>query len=147
MTKKTKVIVLLLTLFPFQSLAQGKVSPLEKGDPAPYAGILFSPEAAAKVTAEKESIVKICDADKAALSSKIRAECGLEKSKLRIELDHQEKVFKSRLGLKEKENDILTKQLKKLNKGGYSHWWYTGGVVTGVGVTLAIFKIAVELRK
>ena len=61
---KTTAITLLITLLPITCFANGKIAAIKKGQRAPFAGILLDKAAEAKITAKRESAVKLCNLEK-----------------------------------------------------------------------------------
>ena len=122
---KITAIILLITLLPTFCFAQGKVANIKKGQTAPFDGILLDKEAEATMAAKRESAVKICE----------------------IEKEADEKKYNGLMALKNAEIKRLEDSLKKTTKPDYTRWWFAGGVLAGIGLSVGIFKIAVEIRQ
>lgn len=115
----------------------GKITPLKKGQPAPYPGVLFSPKAAAVVATElgtaKEKIkievaaaVGSSEAKKDFKIAEINAACKTDKETLTAQLDNKSKqidALSALLRVKEKETPNRTV-------------WASLGFVAGITVSL-----------
>lgn len=144
---KPTAIILLITLLPTLCFAQGKVANIKKGQTAPFDGILLDKEAEATMAAKRESAVKICEIEKDYETKKLKAECDFDKRLLTIEKEAAEKKYNGLMALKNAEIKRLEDSLKKTTKPDYTHWWFAGGVLAGIGLSVGIFKIAVEIRQ
>ena len=144
---KIIALVLLISLLPALCFAQGKVAVIKKGQAAPFDGILMDKEAEATTTAKRESAVKICEIEKDYETKKIKTECEFNKRLLMIEKEAEQKKYNSLMDLKSAEIKRLEDSLKKTDKTDYIRWWFAGGVLAGIGLSVGIFKIAVEIRQ
>jgi len=144
---KITAIILLITLLPTLCFAQGKVAAIKKGQTAPFDGILMDKEAEATTTAKRESAVKICEIEKDYETKKIKSECEFNKRLLMIEKEADQKKYNSLMALKNAEIKRLEDSLKKTDKTDYTRWWFAGGILAGIGLSVGIFKIAVEIRQ
>ena len=140
-------LVLLISLLPALCFAQGKVAVIKKGQTAPFDGILMDKEAEATTTAKRESAVKICELEKDYESKKIKSECEFNKRLMAIEKEAEQKKYNSLMALKNAEIKRLEDSLKKTDKTDYTRWWFAGGILAGIGLSVGIFKIAVEIRQ
>ena len=140
-------IILLIILLPALCFANGKVAAIKKGQKAPFDGILLDKKAEATITAKRESAVKICEIDKNYTIKKLKSECDFNKRILTIEKEAAEKKYNGLMALKNAEIKRLEDSLKKTTKPDYTHWWFAGGVLAGIGLSVGIFKIAVEIRQ
>ena len=140
-------IIVIITLIPALSFSQGKVSVLKKGQKAPFNGILFDKQAEATITAKSESVVKICNLEKDYQKKSLEADCNLSTKTLSTQLSSEEAKHKALMKIKDGQVTRLTEALKKANKPDYHTWWFSGGFVAGVALSLGIFYAAVQANK
>ncbi len=124
----------------------GTVTSLNKGDAAPYAGILLDSEATAKILTERKY-----------LGLQYELKLDLEMKKLitthELKLGLLQSRFDSLQGkhseiLKIKNNEITRLQeIVKDRPNSHSEWWLAGGFVIGVLVSIGVFYAAVEVGK
>jgi hypothetical protein len=136
------LMLLLGLLKPLQ--AEEKYTELKQGEPAPYAGILLTKEAIAKIYADQELAIKKLNAEheyqlnSAKLSAKTKYDLLDSRYKLDIEM------YKSML---ENRNDAI-KKLPVYSQGYKSDWSMIGGFVLGsvitVGIVYSVDKIATQ---
>lgn len=111
------------------------VTPLNKGQPAPYTGVLMSPGAVGKIIAEKEAAIK-------ALQLAVQHQADIDEAKLKFEIERltttcntDKKILQTQVEEGRKRIDLLTEQLKK--ETGGVNWGQVGvGVGVGIGMTL-----------
>ena len=116
------------------------VTPLGKGQPAPYAGVLMSPPAVAKVVAEKEAAAK-------ALVLAVQRQAELDEARLKFEVDGlttscnaDKQILQAQVDESKRRINMLNDQLEKETKGPGPGTWLGVGVAGGVVVTLiAVF--------
>ena len=141
-------IVLSLCLTPALVHAQeaGKVINLLKDEPAPYDGVLFDEQAAAKLLADKEYEQIECKLKIDYEMEKIKAKHMLEMATLQASFDAIKKQNISILEIKDSEIKRL-QELALKNPNENSHWWFTGGAAVGIVTSILIFYAAVEVRE
>lgn len=144
---RTTAIILLITLLPALCFANGKVAAIKKGQTAPFDGILLDKKAEATMAAKRESAVKICEIDKNYTIKKLKAECDFDKRFLTIEKTTAQNKHDSLMNLKNAEVKRLEKALDKATKPDYSRFWFVGGFVAGVGLSIGIFYAAAQAGK
>jgi hypothetical protein len=144
---KLLVVFVSLLLLPCIALGQGKIASIKKGQVAPFSGILLDRKAEATMAAKRESAVKICEIDKNYTIKKLKSECDFNKRILTIQKDSDKKKHNALMDLKKAEVKRLEIALKKSQKPDYSRLWFVGGFVAGIGLSVGIFKIAVEIRQ
>ncbi len=124
------------------------VSPLSKGDKAPFEGILFSKALAAKIEAERKTMITTKLAEQNTKTAVL-----LAKSELQLSLDIINGKF---LALEEKHNkitEINREQIDFLREQYLPTPWYehpafliTVGVVSGIALTIGAAHIVKTVR-
>lgn len=118
------------------------VTPLKKGDPAPFSGVLLTPEAVAKIVAESESCDKRvkAEADHAREVQKAIDEKTLADAKADAERDR--KVFQAGIQSRDGQIKDLTTALSKSEQARSYTWLYAGGGALA-GIVLTIGTVAI----
>ena len=149
MKLRNKIIAtILLVTFPVISFANDvpKIKPMNKGEVAPFAGVLFNPAAVAQTIAEKEYNAQQCRLRIEHLEQKEKAKCDLLVATTKVEIDFLQKKYDSIMKIKDEEINRFQKlALEKPNKN--SHWWFAGGTVAGIITSIVIFYAAVEIKE
>jgi len=149
MMKKICATLLIFSLvwLPATSLAETpKVSEIKQGQKAPFNGILYNYQANAVLLAAKEKGQLECSLQLKHNAAKEKARCDMLTSLVKASLEANEKKYDAILKIKNNEIGHLQKiTLDKPN--AYNHWWFAGGFVAGVGLSLGIFYAAVEAAK
>ena len=141
------LISILALLQPLSALAQSPtVTDLERGQTAPYSGVLFNPEAAAQLLAQQKYADAECELKIDLELDKLGAQMDLINESLKVSLRATENKYDSIIKIKNDEIDRLT-DLAVNSDADYTHWWTAGGFVVGALVSLAIFYAAVEIPK
>jgi len=144
---KKIALILIITILPSLCFANGKVAVIKKGQRAPFDGILFDKKAEATMAVKRESAVKICEIDKDYKLKKLKAQCDFDKRFLTIEKTTAKSKHDSLMKLKNAEVKRLEKALDKATKPDYSRFWFVGGFVAGVGLSIGIFYAAAQAGK
>ena len=142
------IAIFLLVTFPVMVFADDipKIKPMNKGEIAPFAGVLFNPAAIAQTIAEKEYNAQQCRLRTEHLEQKEKAKCDLIVSTTKVEIDFLQKKYDSIMKIKDEEINRLQKvALERPNKN--SHWWLAGGMVAGIITSVVIFYAAVEIKE
>ena len=128
-----RTICLIISLL-FCSTSLAQVS-LEKGQPAPEAGIFLTKEQAAKVIAEKQAAEQICkiNADSAVEQSKTK--CEFDKGLLKNELSYEKSKFTEISKLRDVQDEKL---YDRISDSGDNLYWFIGGIAAGAATTAAI---------
>ena len=145
--KQLLALILISTLiFPTYVFAQEapKITDIQEGQPAPFAGTLLNPAAAAQIIAEKENIKSECELKYAYIKEREKAKCDLLISNLNVSLDITQKKYESIISIKDDEIKRLNEIALK-SSGDYSHWWAAGGFIVGALVSIGIFYAAAEV--
>ena len=141
------LISILALLQPLSALAQSPtVTDLEKGQVAPYSGVLFNPEAAAQLLAQQKYADAECELKIDLELDKLGAQMDLINESLKASLKATENKYESIIDIKNDEINRLT-NIAVNSDADYTHWWTAGGFVVGALVSLAIFYAAVETSK
>ena len=146
-----QILILILTLaliFPAYAFAQEipKVTDIQKGQSAPFAGTLLNPEAAAQIIAEKENTKAECKLQYEYIKQREKAKCDLLLGNANTSLTAANMKYETILKIKDDEIQRLQDiALEKPNN--YAIWWYTVGVITGILVSIGIFYVAVEAQR
>ncbi len=114
----------------------GKITGLQAGEKAPYSGVLLNSTAAAKLLAEQNYTT-----DQWKL--KLEYELAKQSTQLNLTIESQkisyvalEKKHWTLMRIKDQELKRLSKIVS--NKNDYSIWWASGGVIVGIGLTIAV---------
>ena len=149
MVKKTFATLLIFSLIwlPSTALAETpKVAEIKQGQPAPFNGILYNYQANAVLLASKERGQLECTLQLKHSLAKEKAKCDMLASTVKASLDATEKKYDAILKIKNDEIGHLQKiTLDRPN--AYNHWWFAGGVISGVALSLGIFYAAVQTAK
>jgi hypothetical protein len=128
---------------PDSGLSLGSFTLLQENQPAPYAGFLFDRQGVSKLLTETEFAVR---------ELRLRHNFELDKGNAlwQLKLDN---ALAANTSLQErqdslikiKDDEILRLQEISLDKpNDYSVWWFAGGVVAGIFVSIGVFYAAAE---
>ena len=138
--KVNKIIAtLLLIIFPLTLFADElpKISPLNEGDTAPFSGVLYNEVAVAEIIAQREFLLDQHKLNLSILEDRLNAECNLKIENLQADLDVLKFKYDSMIVIKDQEiyklQNIVIQQPNR-----NSHWWLTGGILSGVLFTVGI---------
>lgn len=150
MFRRFIIILCLLIYIPTKCLAADELTPkitnIKQGQSSPWDGVLLNVPAAAKIFAEKDYSLEEC---------KLQITFEIEKEKQRIQEQLDKEVLSRKysderyvqiIELKEKEL-IDLRNIHIDEKPDYSIWWYSGGVVTGIALTVAITFAVINYEK
>ena len=140
------LLIFSLAWFPAISLAETpKVAEIKQGQKAPFNGILYNYQANAVLLASKEKGQLECSLQLKHSLAKEKARCDMLTSLVKVSLASNEKKYDAILKIKNNEIDHLQKiTLDRPN--AYNHWWFAGGFIGGVALSLGIFYAAVEIK-
>ena len=142
------IAIILLITFPVMAFADDtpKIKPMNKGESAPFSGVLFNSSAVAQTIAEKEYNAEQCRLRIEHIEQKEKAKCDLLVATTKVEIDFLQKKYDSIMKIKDEEINRFQKlALEKPNKN--SHWWFAGGMVAGIVTSVVIFYAAVEIKE
>lgn len=130
-----------------ETLPPPVVTPLNKGQMAPYTGVLMSPEAVAQVIAEKESAAK-------ALTLAVQHQAELDAAKLKFEVDRvtstcdaDKSILQAQVDDGKRRVNILNEQLEKQTSGPSPLGWVGIGAAGGVVMTLLTVFVVGQATK
>ena len=119
---------------------------LEQGDAAPFAGTLFNPPATAQLITSHQYSLTECDLLVEYEVLKARSEMQLQLDTLQISYDAQNERTDLLLGIKNQEigryRELALAQPNKNN-----HWWFAGGAIAGIGLSLGVFYAAANIAQ
>lgn len=135
--------LLICSLMMFSVSGYAEVIGIEKGQPAPFDGVLVDKETAVKMISAQEYQEKECDAKVEYEVGKATNSCSLEKgileAKLTSEIERNQKI----LAIKERELDRLNKEIGK-STGNWGPVWFLTGATIGIATSIVIFFISVQ---
>ena len=119
------------------------ISPLQKGQAAPYTGVLLSPPAVAQIVAQQ-------DTAKAAAALALQHQGEVDAAQQKYALDSagttctaDKTILQAQVTDGQKQNQILTQQLKSATSGPGAPVWIGLGFAGGVVVTvLTVFAVS-----
>lgn len=159
--KKFTAILIAITLFffsfhvyaedptelSFGAAGIGRISPMNKGDKAPFNGVLLDAEAAAKIIVNQKEAENKCKIE-------IEKEVGIAEAKLLLDLenikasrDALQKELDVRVKLKNEHIEFLENQaVKNSKKASNGKWWLIGGIAIGIALTIGGAFVIREVR-
>jgi hypothetical protein len=129
---------------PPETQPQPKVTGIQKDDPAPYSGVLLNSLAAARIFSEKSFSSEECKIKIDYNVGKETARMNLLLESTRVSLDSVEQKYTSIINIKNTEIERLSK-IASERPNEYSMWWLAGGVLTGIGLTIALLFAVKEI--
>tara|TARA_B100001123_G_C15212439_1_gene987838 strand:- start:914 stop:1357 length:444 start_codon:yes stop_codon:yes gene_type:complete len=139
-------LTFLIVLIPVNSYSNPKVAEIKQGQKAPYNGILYNYEANAVLLASKEKGQLECSLQLKHSAAKEKAKCDMLTSTVKASLDATEKKYGAILKIKNNQINHLEK-ITLNQPNSHNHWWFAGGFVGGVALSLGIFYVAVQTAK
>lgn len=113
------------------------ITPLTKGQPAPFAGVLLTPEAVAKVIAEAQDCPKRVKIEADHARDVQKAEDDKVLADVRADAERDKKVFQAGIVARDGQIKDLTSALQKSENARKDNWlWVGGGALVGVLVTV-----------
>ena len=140
------ILTFLIILIPVNSYSNPKVAEIKQGQKAPYNGILYNYEANAVLLTSKEKGQLECTLQLKHSLAKEKAKCDMLSSTVKASLDATEKKYGAILKIKNSEIDHLQK-ITLNQPNSHNHWWFAGGFVGGVALSMGIFYAAVQTAK
>ena len=140
------LLTFLIILIPVNSYSNPKVAEIKQGQKAPFNGILYDYEANAVLLASKEKGQLECSLQLKHSAAKGEAKCDMLTSTVKASLTATEKKYDAILKIKNGQIDHLEKiTLEQPN--AYNNWWFAGGFLSGVALSMGIFYAAVQTAK
>jgi hypothetical protein len=141
---------MMLILIPFQAQAEeleGKVTSIELGDPAPYAGVLLDQIATSKFIIDQKYLRAEIELNLRKEFQKELADKRLAFDLLKVEYDSLSKIHEETLSLKNQQINDLNGLLKEEMRDRHTELWAIGGMVAGIVLSVAVFYASVEVVK
>ena len=136
------ISIVIFALFATTTMAQ-EIVPLNKGDKAPFDGVILDKSAAAEIISKDEVSKEECQNKTEYEVSKATNGCILDKnlaeSSLRIERETNKKLTI----LKNQEIDRLNKKLEASGTD-WTSLWFGAGTVVGIAMSLTIFYLSIQ---
>ena len=124
-----------------------KISPLQKGDKAPFAGTLFNAAAAGKLMVDLETAEEKCAIETEKEVNLAVAKLSLDMENLRASKLAAERRYLEVGKIKEDQIRFLENQaISSSKKSRQAVWWLLGGVITGIGLSVGAAFIAKEVQ-
>jgi hypothetical protein len=122
------------------------ISPMKKGQKAPFTGVLLSPEAVATVITEIKSLDDKIKLEVQRVTSLQQEQCRKEKTDLQIRSDADKKILQSDIDDKLRTINLLEENLKKEqedrpNKVVWAGLGAAGGIAVTILTAFAISKV------
>ena len=138
------LVLSLLLIFPIPLFAdvpelppQPRITGIQEGEAAPYSGVLLNTIAAAQIFVDKDHSQEEC-------GLRIQFEVEKETQRMNLLLDNMKVTLES---AEERHNSILeikNQEIERLSEiasetpNDYSMWWFAGGVIAGIGLTIGV---------
>ena len=143
---KQLLSIFLVILFAFPAWAQeGVITEIQKGQQAPFTGVLMDAKAAAKVLTEQKYTAEECRLEMDREIELLRAKLELDLKITNAKLAGSEERLAQILEIKNEEIGRL-QELALERPNDNSHWWLAGGVLGGIVLSIAVFAVAVEIK-
>jgi hypothetical protein len=146
LNKVTSLLVILCMLFaPMAALADepeplvppnGRITGLRYQQKAPYSGVLLNTVAAARLLTNREYNEEQWKLRLDFELAKQHAELNLTIETQRVSYEALQQKHTTLIQIKDEEIERLSDIASNTND--YSVWWATGGIVVGIGLTLAV---------
>ena len=130
---------------PIEAPIEPKVTGIQKGEIAPYSGVLFNPLAAARILTDKNYSDEECKLKIDYAVQKEIARMNLLLNSTQASMDSMELKYASIIKIKDTEIERLSEIALKSNKS-HSAWWAAGGVIVGIALTIATVYAVGELK-
>ena len=113
------------------------VTPVQKGAPAPFAGVLLTPEAVAKVIADAKDCPKRIDVETAKARDEEKARGEKAVADVQADAKRDKAIFQA--GIEQRDGTIkdLTARLDKSEQSRSNTWLFaSGGVLAGAAIAI-----------
>jgi len=129
---------------PITTYADAQFTDLQEGDPAPFDGKLFNYEAVSELIVNRETAEEECELETQYQLDLQVAQHQLEIDRFQIQYDGLQERYDAMNLLKDDEitrlQDLIGKHPNRRNV-----WMFAGGVVAGIGTSIAIMYATAEL--
>jgi hypothetical protein len=129
---------------PPETTPQPKVTGIQKGDTAPYSGVLLNSTAAARIFSERNYSSEECQLRIDFNVQKEFARMNLLLESTKVSMNSMEQKYTSIIDIKDTEIQRLSK-IASERPNDYSMWWLAGGIITGIGLTVALVFAVKEI--
>ena len=142
------LILTLMMIFPAYAFAQEipKVTDVQKDQPAPFTGTLLNPPAAAQIIADKENAKTECKLQYDYIKQSEKIKCDFLLGNANTSLTAANKKYEIILKIKDDEIQRL-QDIALETPDDHTVWWFAGGVVVGILVSMGVFYAAVETQR
>jgi hypothetical protein len=140
----TFIAILIFTTASFADESQIVV--IKKDTKAPFTGILIDTKTGAKILAEREFEIEKCQVRVDYEKDKTKSKCELDTAREKAELSAQGSKKDLIIETQKKENDRLLKIVEEESKD-YSSFWFAGGALTGILLSVGIFYASVQITR
>ena len=138
------IVVFIFTTASFADESQIVV--IKKDTKAPFTGILIDSKTGAKILAEREFEIEKCqvrvDYEKDRTKSKCELDAERTQASLLAEKDKRGIIIETQ----KKENERLLKIIEEEGKD-YSSFWFVGGTLSGILLSMGIFYASVQISR
>ncbi len=129
---------------PITTYADAQFTDLQEGEPAPFDGKLFNYEAVSELIVNRETAEEECELETQYQLDLQAAQHQLEIDRFQIQYDGLQERYDAMNLLKDDEitrlQDLIGKHPNRRNV-----WMFAGGVVAGIGTSIAIMYATAEL--
>ncbi len=129
---------------PITTYADAQFTDLQEGEPAPFDGKLFNYEAVSELIVNRETAEEECELETQYQLDLQAAQHQLEIDRFQIQYDGLQERYDAMNLLKDGEitrlQDLIGKHPNRRNV-----WMFAGGVVAGIGTSIAIMYATAEL--
>jgi len=146
MIKRLLIITSILILSSTSLGNESRIEVLNKGTPAPYTGVLIDSKTGAKILAEKEFAKERCQVEVEHEKKKEKSRCELDTARKVSDTEFELAKTKVLLETSEKENERLTKVVEETSED-YSSFWFVGGTLSGILLSVGIFYASVQITR
>lgn len=122
-----------------------RITGIQKGDPAPYTGVLLNTLAASQMFTERSFLNEECQLRIDFAVQKEIARMTLLLDSTKTSMESMEQRYATIIQIKDTEIKRLS-ELALEPKNDYAAWWGTGGVIVGIALTIGIVYAVGELR-
>ncbi len=143
----SSILAFLIIIIPANVYSDApKVADIRQGQKAPYNGVLYNYEAYAVLLTVKEKGQLECSLQLNHSLAKEKAKCDMLTSTVKASLEATEKKYDAILKIKNEEMERLHKLVMD-KPNDYNNWWFAGGFLGGVALSMGIFYAAVQTAK